>query len=175
MNNIWFSSCAAFLCIAACLGGSCNRSRTKPGVGSDEPAVKQHDPGSAKLKPARTKPGVESDEPAVKQQDPGSAKLKPGALEAIVESVTFNRFDANDVSVGEVLDRIEKKINQAIAPRKVRVTTINSTDGRITIVLRNVTIKTLLDLITDQTTLRYRLDDEKSEIYLYSNEDTIGE
>jgi len=149
MNNPWSLIRAEFLLITACLGSSCDRLKTKTEeVGND---------------------------PAVKQQDAEILKFKRGALEVIVERVTFEYFDANNVSLTEVLARIENKLNQTIAPLKVSVTTINPTDEKVTIVLRNVKVKTLLDLITEQTSFRYKLDSEKSEIRLYYDGDTIGD
>lgn len=99
------------------------------------------------------------------------------ALRHLLRSIKFERFDADGKRLNDALQTIEDRINESWSFGKDDLLVTTSSGGvynpELTIVLANVSVETLLDIISDQTGLSYRIDPLRPEIYFYSTHDII--
>lgn len=110
-----------------------------------------------------------------RSRDSVNAQMK-NYLDALFES-RFDKFEAVDLPLREVLTKIESKFNSIWAPpggRILKITTGSLADDRVTIVLRNIKVKTLFDLVAEQAICEYRVDYDKQEVTFFGITDEIG-
>ncbi|MBN8461108.1 MAG: hypothetical protein J0M04_25055 [Verrucomicrobia bacterium] len=108
-----------------------------------------------------------------------SAKLsKKEMLDNQIEHTGFAYFEAVELPLASVLSKIEDEVNSKWAVLdvgKITFSAINSPSERITIVLKRVDLKTLLDLIDRQTLCQHDIDYDQRRIEFFSVTDTFGD
>ena len=96
----------------------------------------------------------------------------------VVDRIYVSRFEANDISMNDALAQIERQINETplLANEGIRVRIINNNlcEKNVTIVLRDASLISLLNLISEQTHFEYRIDVPNRQIIFFANTDTIG-
>lgn len=97
---------------------------------------------------------------------------------AVVDRLYVSRFEANDIPMNDALAQIERQFNETplLANEGIRVRIINRNlcEKNVTIVLRDASLISLLNLISEQTHFEYRIDVPNKQIMFFSNTDTIG-
>ena len=96
----------------------------------------------------------------------------------VVDRIYVSRFEANDIPMNDALAQIEWQINEtpllANEGIKVRIINNNLCEENVTIVLRDASLISLLNLISEQTHFEHRIDVPNKQIIFFRNTDTIG-
>lgn len=104
-------------------------------------------------------------------------KNPDGLLEHLMPRLKFDKFTAEELDLNSALEKIENFMNDSFDFEDAEFTIETSSQGmynpNITIVLKEVSVDTLLQLICDQTGLLYRIDSENLKIELYGITDTF--
>jgi hypothetical protein len=98
-------------------------------------------------------------------------------FEKFIHYVKFDRFEADGISLNEAITIIEERLNESWYFDD-RIISINNPAGenynpKIVIVLGDATIAQILDIISIQTNLGYKISSDDLKIEFYNNTDYI--
>lgn len=98
-------------------------------------------------------------------------------FEELIKSIYIPHFKAIEMPMNDALAQIEREINKASdlhsLDLRARITNSNFTEKKVTIVVKDTSLKTLFNLIGEQTNFQYRIESANNEIIFFSDTDVI--